>query len=483
MKFIQSVKDDWKENILPSFSTRSTKSGSYSLALTCIVLAILIVSNVLFSSLPETWTQLDISAAQLYSLTANTKVVINNLEDDVTIYWVVQSGEEDQILEKLLAKYDSSSSHITVEIKNPDIYPTFAQQYTSGTVTNNDLIVECGSRYRYLAYDDFYEYTNTSYYSYASAFDGEGLITSAINYVVNEDLPVMYTLQGHGEAELAASVLSAIQKENIDISELSLLNIDEIPEDCDALLINNPQSDISDEEADMLIDYIAEGGKVIVIAGSLDDIEMTNLNSLLDKYNIEVSKGIVVEADRNYYAFSAPYVLLPTIQEHDITAELQSGTYYALMPIANGLIQNEYDGAVEITSLLKTSSTAISKAAGYDFSTYDFEDGDTEGQFDLAVAIENTNSGKLVWFSSGYLLDETYNSYSSGTNIDLFLNSFYWMAGKSESISIRSKSLDYEYLTISDSQASAIKIFMIVFIPCIYLAAGVVVVSKRRKRA
>ena len=60
------------------------KGGSYSLVLTGIVLAILIAVNVLASVLPSTWTQLDISSTKLYSITSNTKVVVNALEKDVT---------------------------------------------------------------------------------------------------------------------------------------------------------------------------------------------------------------------------------------------------------------------------------------------------------------------------------------------------------------------------------------------------------------
>lgn len=50
------------------------------------VLAILIVLNVLVSALPSSLTKFDISATKLYSITSNTKVVVNALEEDVTIY-------------------------------------------------------------------------------------------------------------------------------------------------------------------------------------------------------------------------------------------------------------------------------------------------------------------------------------------------------------------------------------------------------------
>lgn len=130
------------------------RGGAYSLTITAIVLALMIVVNIFASALPTTFTQYDISVSQLYSITSNTKVVVNNLEDDVTIYWIVQADEEDAVIENLLDKYDTLSDHIEVVKKNPDVYPTFTQQYTDETVENNSLVVECGDRYRYIPYDN-----------------------------------------------------------------------------------------------------------------------------------------------------------------------------------------------------------------------------------------------------------------------------------------------------------------------------------------
>ena len=63
--------------------------GSYSVMITAVVLAILIVANVFVSSLPASLTKYDISSTKLYSITSNTKVVVNGLKQDVMIYWIV----------------------------------------------------------------------------------------------------------------------------------------------------------------------------------------------------------------------------------------------------------------------------------------------------------------------------------------------------------------------------------------------------------
>lgn len=458
------------------------RGGGYSLAVTALVLAILIVVNIFAGLLPSHLTQLDISSSKLYSITSNTKVVVNNLQKDVTIYWIVQSDQEDDVIRNLLDKYESLSDHITVVKKNPDVFPTFTQTYTAETVRNNSLIVESGDKYRYIAYDDIYLQESGMYsYTYATSFDGEGAITSAIDYCVSDDLPVIYRLQGHGEGDLPATFADQVEKENMTVSDLSLLTVDEIPEDADAILIYAPQSDISETEADMLSQYVTDGGKLLVLAGPVEDGSLTNLNSILAQYQVTVQEGVVVEGDREHYGFGYPYVLLPDLTSSPVTDSLMESHYYAILPIAQGMKVTGEPQNATVTQLLTTSDSAFSKLAGFSLSTYDKEDGDIDGPFALGVSIAHDSGGQIIWFSSSSFLEDMYNAFSSGANTDLSMNALSQLIGESEAMAIRSKSLNYNYLTISDSTASTLKTLMIGVFPLTYLAIGIWVMIVRRK--
>ncbi len=469
-----------KANKNPQTGRLALKGGSYSIFITVVVLAILIVANIFVSTLPTPLTKYDISASKLYSITSNTKVVVNNLDQDVTIYWIVQADEEDDVIENLLGKYESLSDHIEVVKKNPDVFPTFTEQYTDEKVPNNSLIVESGDRSRYISYDDIYlSETNMYSYTYSTSFDGEGAITSAIDYVVTEDLPQLYALEGHGEADLPTSFIDSIEKENIELNTISLLTVDEIPEEADALLIYSPKSDISEEEATMLSDYIENGGKLLVMAGPVKEGTLTNLNSLLEDYNISVKDGIVVEEDRNYYAFGYPYVLMPDMASSDITDSLIEENYFPILPLSQGL---EVDSSIggTVTELLTTSDSAFSKAAGFDLDTYEKEDDDIDGPFTLAVSIETSGGGQMIWFSASDFLSDMYNAYSSGANVDLAMNSLSSLIGEREAIAIRSKSLNYNYLTINDSTSTTLKALMIGVFPLVYLGIGIYIIVRKR---
>ena len=448
--------------------TLALNGGSYAIALTVLVLALLIMVNILAGALPAGLTKLDISASKLYSITSNTKAVVNALEQDVTIYWIVQSGQEDAVIENLLAKYDSLSDHLHVEKKNPDVYPTFAQQYTEETVANNSLVVVSGEKYRYVPYSDIYVTQGSQFsYSYSTSFDGEGAITSAIDYVVSKELPKLYLLEGHGESALPESFQDQLEKENLETENLSLLTVDEVPEDGAALVLYAPASDISKEEAQMLLSYIQKGGKLLVLAGPVADGELTNLYSILEHYGITAAQGIVSEGDRNHYAFQAPYILLPNLENSDITAPLTEQNYYAIVPVAAGL---QLGDDSRVTALLTTTDSAYSKISGYSQTTYEKEEGDIDGPFALGVDI--ADGGELVFFTSSYLLEDMYNAYSSGANSDLVMNALSSLLGERQALSIRSKSLNYNYLTISESAASLLKLVMIGMVPLLYLAMG-----------
>lgn len=456
------------------------RGGSYSLIITAIVLAIVIVVNIFMSSLPSAKTKFDISASKLYSITSNTKAVVNNLTQDVTIYWIVQADKEDDVIENLLSKYESLSDHIRVVKRNPDVYPTFAEQYTDEKVKNNSLVVESGGRSRYISYDDIYvTETNIYSYTYNTSFDGEGAITSAIDYVTREELPQLYVLEGHGEPGLPSTFKDQIEKDNIEVKTLSLLKVDAIPEDAAAVMIYAPSSDISDKEKDMLAEYVEKGGKLFVAAGPTKDGVLENLYGLLADYSVKVNEGVVVEQDREYYAFQVPLLLAPKMNYHEITKSLIEEKYFPLMPASHGLTIGQTPSNASVTALLTTSDAAFSKAG--ETISYQKEEGDIDGPFAVAVAIERALGGKIVWFASSSFLDDMYNAYSSGANVDLAMNALSALIGETEAMAIRSKSLNYNYLTISDSTASLLKVLMIGVFPLVYLGVGIVVVISRRR--
>ena len=331
--------------------------------------------------------------------------------------------------------------------------------------------------------------SSTSYYSsYSSAseFSGEKLITSAISYCTTEELPVVHVLEGHGEAEFSSSFTDALEADNLETETLSLLNGDSVPEDVECILINAPSTDISEEEKDMLIEFLESGGRVLVLSGTNQENELPNLKAVAEYYGISVMEGVVIEESTDHYVFNTPILLMPDMQSSDITDPLISDNYHVIMPVAKALDISETDSDVEVTSLLESSEDSFIKEEGYDIETYEKEEGDTEGPLTLAALatkdIDEDSQMQLVWIASSEMLEDAYNQYSSDANEDFVLNALEKMCEKDDSISVRSKSLTNEYLTISTSDSSIIKIITIGIIPAAYLVIGIAVVIRRKQR-
>ena len=237
-------------------------------------------------------------------------------------------------------------------------------------------------RNTYVSYEDIYEYSYSSdYSSYDVSFAGESSLTSAIDYVLSDTLPKLYTLTGHGEDDLSTSFQSAVEQQNIEVADLSLLTEESVPEDADCLLINGPDSDLSQDEVEAIQAYLDTGGDLIVLTDPAQDgQDLTNLEALMGEYGMAANDGVVIEGDTANYALGSPFYLLPNLESHSITSPLQEGGYYILLALAQGITVEESprDG-LTVESLLTTSDAAYSKIAGYSMETYSKEEGDIDG--------------------------------------------------------------------------------------------------------
>ena len=352
--------------IKDQFGTRSSKVGSYSFLMTVIVLAIVVTVNFALSFFPDSWVQEDMTANQLYSISSQSKVLLGTVEEDITLYWVVTSGNEDTYIEKLLHNYEDYSSHVTVVKKDPDLDPEFTNAYTDETVYNNSVIVECGDKYRYISYEDMYEYSNSYYsmYSTADLFAGESLITSAISYCITDEIPVVHVLEGHGEESLTENFQDALERDNLETETLSLLTGEEVPEEVECILINAPSSDISEEEKDMLISFLDNGGRLLIISGTVQEEELPNLNAVAEYYGIEVLEGVVIDESTDHYVFNNQVLLMPSMNSSEITDPLISDNYNVIVPVAKALDVSGADSDVTVTSLLESSEDSFIKHSG-----------------------------------------------------------------------------------------------------------------------
>ena len=248
------------------------KHGIYHAGISFFACAAAVMVNLIAVKLPSEYMKYDLSEQKLFTTGKQTEEIVGGLEEDITLYLIAQEGQEDATLSELLKRYEGLSEHIRVETKDPAAYPDFVSQYTDKNVSENSILVAGKERSRVVDYYDIYQYSMdyTTYSSSLSAFDGEGQVTSAIAYVTQKEIPVLYMLTGHEEASLGTGVSEAIEKENVEVRSLNLLTEESVPEDAKILLMYGPLSDISEAEKEKLTDYMERGGQILLFLGYTD---------------------------------------------------------------------------------------------------------------------------------------------------------------------------------------------------------------------
>ena len=98
------------------------------------------------------------------------------------------------------------------------------------------------------------------------------------------------------------------------------------------------------------------------------------------------------------------------------------------------------------------------------------------------AAASELGEGRLVWIASSEFLDDNVNAMVSGANGNLLMNAVDWMAGQEETISIRSKSLDEDGLTVTGAENSLWSAVMIGILPAALIALGIVICIRRKRR-
>lgn len=245
-------------------TTRTISMSVYSSSVVIISTAAAVLFNVLVGELPSRFTVFDVTSNQLYSLTDDTKIFLSELEEDITIYVLANEKQADTTLAATLQGYGELSDHIKISYVDPAVNPRFYTQTITG-------------------------------------YDGEGQLTSAIAYVITEEMPKVYILEGHGELSFDSNFTSVIEKQNIDYETINLMNYDKVPEDADCVILNAPTSDLSDDDTNKI-------------------------------YDVSITEGLIIEADADYY-YQNPFFLLPEISYDSVTESIYQNGVMSLYPM------------------------------------------------------------------------------------------------------------------------------------------------------
>ena len=469
------------DKIKQLFQTKNSRSGSYSIAVTAVVIGIVILFNLLVAQLPQKIRQIDISDTNIYEISSTSQKLLKNLDKDVSLYVIAEKGNTDDRIRTFITKYASLSSRLRVEWIDPVLHPSALTKYDT---EKNSIVVSCKAtdRQTSISFDDILV-TESSYYntsSSATKFDGDGQLTSAVDYVTNTKEYKAYYTAGHGETALSSSVTDLMEKSRISVSELNLLTASSIPEDCDLLILNGPTSDLTKDEAKVLTTYLKKGGNVMSLLAYTDK-SMTRLYGILENYGLKVANGYIADAERCYQGNY--YYLIPNLS---VSGDMASGisSNSVLMINSKGMTQTDpVRDTINVESFMATSENGCAVT----------EKKQTQGTYILGAAATESvtvkDSGgkkkkkdsRLTVYGSNMLIDaQVTESFSTLENLTLFMNSVTANLDSADNISVSPKSLQVTYNSIA--HPGIFSILIIFVIPFMVIAGGFVVWFRRRRR-
>lgn len=470
-----------------SVSVRNFSMTAFSTTAIIFAIAITIGVNIVVGTLPDKYTVFDMTDNKLFTITEDTKEVLKSLDSKVDIY--VYSTEEsyDTNTIELLKRYEAETKNISVSYIDPYTNPQFYLAYTDTAPGAGSIFVVSDKLSRIVEYADLYateysmDYNTYSYNTIVTGYDAEGQLTSAIAFVTGENNPKVYYSSGHGESALDTSFESLIAKSNATIDSIVLLNVDSVPDDCKLLIINAPETDFSSDDIEKLQAFLEKGGKVF-FNFALTDESLSNLYSFAHSYGLDMTQEVVIEKEQEYF-YSNPMYLLPKINYSTLTTDYYD-QYYCFAPYSIAVKETADSDSVAVTILAQTTDNAFAKSIVGELTTYDKEEGDTDGPFAIlskAVKSYGETDGTVYIGACASMFTDSADQLVSGGNGKLFTSILSDSFNLELNVSIPSKSMDINYLVLSQSDINIWRFITVVLLPLGFVTLGFTVWFRRRK--
>jgi ABC-type uncharacterized transport system involved in gliding motility auxiliary subunit len=467
--------------------TRAARFGGAAVLMTLLVLGILAIVNFLSVRHQK---RVDLTEQQLYSLSEQTRKVLENLETEVEVMGFFRTEPARISFQNFMQEFRYVSSRFNYEGVDPEEDPGKTSQYE--IQRNGQVVVSSGPKREMV--DDY----------------SEEKIINAVIKVTRTEEKVIYFLEGHGErgiqdteAEGFSLVREAVEKQNYQVKSYNLAQENKVPEDATLLVSARTKVNFFPNEVNLLQEYLASGGKLLLLVDPDSSFEMPDF---LEQYGLGLGNKMVIDASGlgQLFGLGAAAPLVAEYADHPIGREL--GGVMTFFPFSQNVTISESSLGYQTTGLLKTSesSWAESDLRG---GRAAFDPGqDLQGPLDLAVAStlsiagetedqeENAPTGdgeeqqeapetpaaeaRLVLFGDSDFASNGY--FGAGANGDLFLMTISWLAEEADLIAIRPKSPEDRRIEATMAQSMLIFWGAVILLPAITLVLGVVVWYRRR---
>ncbi len=480
--------------IRESLKTPKARYGSTAGLSVALVLGILILVNFLNF---RYHSRLDLTGDQLYSLSEQSRRVVENLKTEIQIIGFFRGEAGRLSFEDLVKQYRDVSSKVEYQLVDPEEEPGRAARY--GISTNAQVVILNGPKSEMIDNAD------------------EQKITNALIKITREEEKVIYFLQGHGERGLAnveaegfSTAGQEIEKQNYRIEVYHLAQENALPEDATVIASVGPKMNFLPTEVALLRSFLDEGGKFLLLVDPQTEFQM---NDFLAEYGLSLGDKVVIDASGigQIFGLGAAAPLVAEYADHPVTRELNEAMTF--FPMAQNVTTSSSSLDYRTTELLFTSARSWAESDLKDGQAAFDEGQDVEGPVQLAAvatksievetkseeeseaeeaaegeeaAIEGednaatptSSESRLVLFGDSDFASNAY--FNSVANGDLLLMTIGWLAEESDLLAIRPRDVEDRRINVTFTQSRLIFWGTVVLFPLATLVVGTAIWLRRR---
>ena len=502
-----NVKTNNNKNRTSSVSTDSRVKTLkiYSIGSVIILITIVVLLNILITGLLGDALTFDFSANNQNTITQQTRDFIDSMPESTQIRIVgllerptdLQNTPYEYIVPLLDDYVAKSNGKITVEYKDPELYPSIVSELDPNNVYNLEegtYVVQYNDQIQVISPLDCFT-IDEDYLMFYNAYlpisnNVEFVFTNTIARLMSGFSCKAYIITGLQD-DPSTAVKTILNALGCDVESLQVADNFAIPADCDLLILNGPNTDITEKVMLEIENYLAGGGKFICAvnftdANSKESFE--NLNTVLNTMNINIDPYIIKENDVNYMLDDSGYSSLVSVNSTFL--EMSSTDFEMYYTFKNSYIRP--------ISILSDSSSAMSVAIG--------------GTSENAYCVKVADSGVTQYGEAGRYYTSVYSTISDydqkpevivfGTtdftsdsyisaygmnddNVKFFKSCARYLLGADSGASVEvpnrgisDYALDGEKVTETSSTV-VLAVFMI-GIPLLFLVASAIVYEKRK---
>ena len=300
-----------KDNVQAGLSTKQFRYGSGSVVVTALAIMLAVGTLVVTTRHDVSW---DLGRAGRFSLSEMSAQTAQGLQEEVSVLAFFPEGSlDEQLFRRLMESYQGETDLLSVDFVDPDSSPILA---ADNDITNayGTVILQAGNRSQRME----------------SEFGEESFTNTLIRLFSAEDYRLCWST-GHLEIDpdddqtaggLGFAVLK-LEGRNYSVTKSSILT-DGIDAACDAVIVAAPQRDWEVAEREALAEYIAGGGKALLM---IEPRSVPELSADIERYGVILGNDLVQDPEVRGQAIDvadkAFVIVLPEeMALHPITEQL-----------------------------------------------------------------------------------------------------------------------------------------------------------------